>query len=137
MQKSIKKLLQCNLIWIIIIKFKNFKIFHVFIIIIYVKCEKIWFVVCLKLNITSDFVCFNCVALYNNILKISRKNNREKVMVFKQNQLYSSDSKARNFTLSEYIYFILSYSIFIERFRLKQKKKWSNRKKTCHMRIWV
>jgi len=51
---------------IIIIKFKNFKIFNVLIIIIYVICEKIWFIVCLKQNITSDFVsdCFNCVALY-------------------------------------------------------------------------
>jgi hypothetical protein len=34
----------------------------------------------------------------------------------------SSVSKTRNFTLSEYIYIILSYSILIERFRLKQKK---------------
>jgi hypothetical protein len=61
-----------------------------------------------------------------NILEISRK----KGMVFKpsfkclknkKNQLYF-DSKTRNFTLSEYIYIVLSYSIFIERFRLKQKK---------------
>jgi hypothetical protein len=36
--------------------------------------------------------------------------------------LYSSDSKARNLTLSEYIYINLSYSTFIERFRLRQKK---------------
>jgi len=73
-----------------------------------------------------------------NILEISRK----KGMVFKpsfkclknkKNQLYSSDSKNRNFTLSEYIYIVLLYSIFIERFRLKQKKKWSNRKKTCQI----
>jgi len=35
-----------------------------------------------------------------------------------KNYLYSSDSKTRNFTLSEYIYIIVSYSIFIERFRL-------------------
>ena len=37
------------------------------------------------------------------------------------------------FVLSEYIYslseYISSYIIFIERFRLEQKKKWSNRKK--------
>ena len=39
-----------------------------------------------------------------------------------KNQLYLSDSKTRNFTLFEYIYVILSYSIFLERFRLKQKK---------------
>jgi len=37
--------------------------------------------------------------------------------------LYSFRTK--NFTLSEHVYIILSYSIFIERFRLKQKKKLS------------
>jgi len=42
---------------------------------------------------------------------------------YQTNLLYSSDSKTRNFTLSEHVYIILSYSIFIERFRLKQKKK--------------
>jgi hypothetical protein len=30
--------------------------------------------------------------------------------------------KTRNFTLSDHVYIILSYSIFKERFRLKQKK---------------
>jgi len=36
-------------------------------------------VVCLKQNITSDFVsvCFNCVSLYFKILKISRKDSRK------------------------------------------------------------
>ena len=34
-----KKLLQCNLIWIVI-KFKNFKIFNVFIIIFMLKAKK-------------------------------------------------------------------------------------------------
>ena len=43
----------------------------------------------------------------------------------RKNKHYPSDSKARNFTLSEYIYIILSYAIFIERFRLKQKKKYT------------
>ena len=58
-----KKLLQWNLIRIVIIKFKNLKIFDVFIITIY---EKIWVIVFLKQNVTPDFVsvCFNCVALY-------------------------------------------------------------------------
>ena len=58
-----KKLLQRNLIWIIIIKFKNLKIFHVFIITFYVESEKIWYIVCKKQNITSDFVavCYKCI----------------------------------------------------------------------------
>jgi len=42
-------------------KFKKFKIFYVFIIIVYVK-----FIICLKQNITSDFVAVynNCGSLY-------------------------------------------------------------------------
>ncbi len=40
----------------------------------------------------------------------------------RKSYFYSSDSKTRNFTLSDYIHIILPYSIFIERFRLKQKK---------------
>ena len=43
------------------------------------------------------------------------------VKKIKKNQFYSSDSKTWNLTVSEYIYNISSYSIFIERFRLKQK----------------
>ena len=42
--------------------------------------------------------------------------------VWFSNQVLSV-SKTRNFTLSEYVYIILSYSILIERFRFKQKKK--------------
>jgi hypothetical protein len=35
--------------------------------------------------------------------------------------------ETRNFTLSEHVYIILSYSILIERFRLKQKSgQWSH-----------
>jgi hypothetical protein len=36
---------------------------------------KIWFIVCLKQNITSDFVsaCFNCVALYVNENTVEKK----------------------------------------------------------------
>jgi hypothetical protein len=45
---------------------------------------------------------------------------------YQTNLLYSRDSKTRNFTLLEHVYIILSYSIFIERFRLKQKKKVSS-----------
>ncbi len=40
-----------------------------------------------------------------------------------KNKLYLSDSKTRNFTLSEYIYIILSYSIFIESDKDLYKKK--------------
>ncbi len=36
---------------------------------------------------------------------------------------FKANTKPRNFTLSEHVYIILSYSIFIEQFRLKQKKK--------------
>jgi len=39
-----------------------------------------------------------------------------------KNYFYSSDSKTRSFTLSEYIYIIVSYYIFIEQFGLQQKK---------------
>jgi len=44
-------------------KFKNFKIFHVYIIKIYVESEKICYIVCKKQNITSDFVavCYKCI----------------------------------------------------------------------------
>jgi hypothetical protein len=38
----------------------------------------------------------------------------------KKNKLNSSDSKTRNFTLSEYIYIISSYIIFAERFWFKK-----------------
>ena len=40
------------------------------------------------------------------------------------------------FVLSEYIYFFWSYFIFIEPFWIKQMKKKSNRKKTCHLFIY-
>jgi len=55
-----------------------------------------------------------------------------KCFKYEKNYLYSSDSITRNFTLSEYIYIILSYSIFIELFRLKQKKNGLIEKNTCH-----
>ncbi len=68
-----------------------------------------------------------------NILKISRKNTRKKVWF--SNQVLSvskmkklslfSDSKTRMFVLSEYIYIISSYFIFVEPLRLKQKKSGS------------
>ncbi len=60
-----KKLLQCNLVWIIILKFKNVKIFNVFIIIFYVNVKKYDIQSTEKQNMTSDYVsvCFNCVAL--------------------------------------------------------------------------
>ena len=63
---------------------------------------------------------------------ISRKNSRKKGMVTTR----SSYSKTRNLTLSEYIYIILSYSIFIERFRLKQKSGLIE-KKTCHVYFFL
>ena len=50
---------------------------------------------------------------------------------------FIQDSKAINFTLSEYIYIILSHSKFIERFRLKQKKMDCQFKKTCQMLILI
>jgi len=34
-----------------------------------------------------------------------------------------SDSKTRMFSISEYIYFISSYFIFVEPFRIKQMQK--------------
>ncbi len=64
------------------------------------------------------------------ILEISRKNSRKGSMVFKpsfncfknEKIKFIQTIKTRNFTLSKYIYIILSHSIFIERIRLKQKK---------------
>jgi len=53
------KLLKNNFIWIIILKFNDFKIFDVFIIIIYVKC--------------GNFVNYNCGENIFNIFKICRK----------------------------------------------------------------
>ena len=46
-------------------------------------------------------------------------------MVFKQRFKYKKkyDSKTRMFSLSEYIYFILSNYILVEPFRLKQIQK--------------
>ncbi len=57
--------------------------------------------------------------------------------VWFSNQVLSV-SKTRNFTLSEYVYIILSYSIFIERFRLKQQKKSCLAvKKTCQISVAI
>ncbi len=43
------------------------------------------------------------------------------------------NSKTRMLVLSEYIYFISCYFMFVEPFRLKPIKKRSNRKKTHHI----
>ena len=40
-----------------------------------------------------------------------------------KNQLTSSDSETRNFTLSEYINILSSYILFAERFWFKKKKE--------------
>ena len=67
--------------------------------------------------------------MYSTFWKLL-KNSRKKGMVFKPSfkcfkneKIKSSVSKTRNFTLSEHAFIISSYSILIERFRLKQKKK--------------
>jgi hypothetical protein len=57
-----------------------------------------------------------------NILEISRKNSRKKGLFFKPSFKCFKNEKINftqailklNFTLSEYIYIILSYSIFID-----------------------
>jgi len=65
------------------------------------------------------------------ILKTTRKNIRKKSIVFKPSfKCFKNEKinyiqaflKLENFTLSEHVYIILSYSILIERFRLKKKE---------------
>ncbi len=93
-----KKLSQCNLIWMIIIKFKNFKLFHVFIIIFMLMRKKsdikavknkIWHLILLLFAIIAVHYMFN-------ILEISRKNSRKKVWFSNQNL---NVSKIKNINL--------------------------------------
>jgi len=66
-----------------------------------------------------------------NILEIIKK-QLKKGMVFKpsfncfKNEKINFSHAFLDLTLSDHVYIISSYSILIERFRLKQKKKWSH-----------